>query len=72
MHQAVQKLSGYLDSLGNHKLEKLEGPNIFSIVRKNKQYAFNLDFEKVQSFGFKLSHMQSFKGKDEIVIFYIG
>lgn len=72
MNQAVKNLSGYLESLGNHKLEKLDGSNGFSIVRRNKQYAFNLDFEKVQSLGFKLSHMQSFKGKDEIIIFYIG
>lgn len=70
---AVQKLNEYLNDRGNHKLQKLDhGDNGYAIVRKSKSSNFGLGFQDVMDLGFKLSHMQTFNNKDEIVIFYVG
>ena len=67
----VEELRAYLRDMGNHKLEEF-GHNSWAIVRKAKQYSFGLDFELIQRLGFKLSHMQCFNGKDEVIIKYVA
>lgn len=72
-NENVQLLAKYLNERGNHKLQKLEhGEKGYAIIRKNKTYAFEVDFEEITNKDFRLSHMQSFNGKDEIIIFYVG
>lgn len=40
----------------------------FSIQRKMKNYAFDVDFEKLMTNGFHPSYMHIFDNKDEIVV----